>query len=47
MTESIVSAHRASGRKTRGPATAAGKARSAAAKLRRGFYSQMRDEALP
>ena len=46
MTESSLSAHRTNGRKTRGPATAEGKARSAAAKLRHGFYSQTRDEAL-
>jgi hypothetical protein len=46
MTESRLSAHRASGRKTRGPAMAEGKARSAAAKLRHEFHSQTRDEGL-
>jgi hypothetical protein len=46
MTENSLSAHRTNGRKTRGPATAAGKRRSAAASLRHGFYSQTRDEAL-
>ena len=46
MPESSLSAHRVNGRKSRGPATALGKARSAAARLRHGFYSQTRDAAL-
>jgi hypothetical protein len=46
MTESSVSADCTSDLKTQGPATAGGKARSAAAKLRHEFYSQTRDEAL-
>jgi hypothetical protein len=46
MTDSSVSADCTSDRKTRGPMTTEGKSRSAAAKLRHGFYTQTRNEAL-
>jgi hypothetical protein len=46
MTERNLAAHRLNGRKSRGPATRAGKTRSAASNLHHGFYSQARDEAL-
>ena len=47
MTEKNLAAKRSNGRRTQGPATARGKARSAAANLRHGFYAEARDEALP
>ena len=46
MTQKNLAAKRANARKSRGAVTAAGKARSAAAKLLHGFYSQERDEAM-
>ena len=46
MTAKNLAAKRSNGRKSRGAVTSAGKARSAAAKLLHGFYSQRGDEAL-
>ena len=46
MTEESLAAHQANGRLTEGPVTPAGKAQSAAANLRHGFYSQPRAEVL-
>jgi hypothetical protein len=46
MTAKNLAAKRSNGRKSRGAVTPAGKARSAAAKLLHGFYSQRGDEAL-
>jgi len=46
LTEKNLAAKRSNGGQARGAATPAGKARSAAARLRHGFYSQARDEAL-
>jgi hypothetical protein len=46
MTEKNLAAKRRNGGKGRGPVTPAGKAHSAAAMLRHGFYSRARDEAM-
>ena len=46
MTEENLAAHRANGQKTHGPATPEGKANSAAANLRHGFYCQAQNRAL-
>ena len=46
MTDANLAAHRANGRRTQGPVTPAGKANSAAANLRHGFYSQAREQVL-
>jgi hypothetical protein len=46
MTEENLAAKRSNGRQSQGPATPEGKANSAAANLRHGFYSQARDEAM-
>ena len=46
MTEKSLAAHRKNRRKSRGPATAAGKEMTRDASLRHGFYSQDRDTAL-
>ncbi len=46
MTEKNLAAHRANGKKTRGPVTLEGKANSAAANLRHGFYSKAPNGAL-
>jgi len=46
MTAKNLAAKRSNGRKSRGAVTPAGKARSAAAQLLHGFYSQRGDEAL-
>ncbi len=46
MTEKNLAAHRANGQKTQGPVTPEGKANSAAANLRHGFYCQAPNRAL-
>jgi len=46
MTEENLAAHRANGQKTQGPVTPEGKANSAAANLRHGFYCQAPNRAL-
>ena len=46
MTEENLAAHRANGQKTHGPVTPEGKANSAAANLRHGFYCQAPNRAL-
>jgi hypothetical protein len=46
MTEENLAAHQANGRQAHGPVTPEGKANSAAANLRHGFYSQSRAEVL-
>jgi len=46
MTEENLAAHRANGQKTKGPVTPEGKANSAAANLRHGFYCQAPNRAL-
>ena len=46
MTEENLAAHRANGQKTLGPVTPEGKANSAAANLRHGFYCKAQNGAL-
>ena len=46
MTEENLAAHRANGRMSHGPVTPQGRAHSAAANLRHGFYSQSRVDVL-
>ena len=46
MTEENLAAHRANGQKTQGPVTPEGKANSAAANLRHGFYGKVQNGAL-
>jgi len=46
MTEENLAAHRANGQKTQGPVTPEGKANSAAANLRHGFYCKVQNGAL-
>jgi len=46
MTERSLAACRANGRRSRGPKTPEGKARSAASRLRHGFYSRTGADAL-
>jgi hypothetical protein len=46
MTAKNLAAHRLNGRRSRGPATLAGKARAAGANLRHGLYSRAQGEAL-
>jgi len=46
MTEENLAAHRANGQKTLRPTTPEGKANSAAANLRHGFYSKARNGAI-
>ena len=47
MTQKNLAAHRSNGPQSRGPVTPEGKANSAAANLRHGFYSKAQNGALP